>query len=203
MTKDTWKSNHHRGLFLRNLVRNNFMEIYMRSMFFVAAVFVLPGAQAWAQTERPVSTDALYECTQITDDLDRLACFDEAVDKLKSAEAAGEIATITAAEISNLNTESFGFSLPSIPNNLIPKFNSNKENDLDSVELPVSAVKRLHYDNLRITLENGQVWEQTDNKQINFNRKRGVEVAQIKRAAFGSFKMKLDDGRSFRVKRIK
>ncbi|MEL6474525.1 MAG: hypothetical protein AAFQ21_10605, partial [Pseudomonadota bacterium] len=55
---------------------------------------------------------------------------------------------------------------------------------------------------LNVLQENGQVWEQTDSDRVYYSKRKGVESAEVKRAAFGSFRMKLDGGRAFRVKRV-
>ena len=86
----------------------------------------------------------------------------------------------------------------------MPKFGGGNDNaELEAVTLAVTEVERLRYDNLRVTLENGQIWEQTDGKRIQFSKRVGVDSAEIKRASFGSYMMKLDGGSSFRVKRLR
>ncbi|MBO6688293.1 MAG: hypothetical protein JJ919_07425 [Henriciella sp.] len=173
----------------------------MRAIFVSLGLMIMVPAAALAQTD--VSTEMIYECANIDSDAERLTCYDDAVSRFQAAEASGQLAIIDKSDVEQLNRESFGLSLPSIPKNILPKFGKSESADLDEILEPVSQVTRLRFENLRITLENGQVWEQTDGKQIVFSEKRGAETAAIKRAAFGSFKMKLDGGRSFRVKRIK
>ncbi len=156
-----------------------------------------------AQEDQPISTQAIYACAEITDDADRLACYDETVGRFEAAEAAGEVTTISKSEVEEIKKDSFGFALPSIPRIVMPKFGGDDKDDLESVTMAVTEVERLRYDNLRVTLENGQIWEQTDGKRVQFSKRVGVESAKITRAAFGSFKMKLDNGVSFRVKRLR
>lgn len=156
-----------------------------------------------AQEDQPISTQAIYACAEIADDTDRLACYDETVGRFEAAEAAGEVTTISKSEVEEIKKDSFGFALPSIPRIVMPKFGGDDKDDLDSVTIAVTEVERLRYDNLRVTLENGQIWEQTDGKRVQFSKRVGVESAKITRAAFGSFKMKLDNGVSFRVKRLR
>lgn len=156
-----------------------------------------------AIAEDRVSTEAIYACAEIAEDAERLACFDNTVAQFRAAEDAGEVATISKEELSELNRESFGLSLPSLPKTLLPKFGSSDDTKLDTISEPVKSTSRLSSGKLRITLENGQVWDQIDTKDIYVSRKRGVESAEIKRASLGSFKMKLDGGRSFRVTRAK
>lgn len=166
------------------------------------ALIALTGPLAIAQDADPISTDAIYACAEIADDAERLSCYDETVGRFEAAEAAGEVTTISKAEIEEIREDSFGFSLPSIPRIVMPKLGGGNSSDIEQVTLAVADVERLRYDNLRVTLENGQVWEQTDGKRVQFSKRLGVESASIKRATFGSFMMKLDDGASFRAKRV-
>lgn len=167
-------------------------------IFAAACVAILP---SWAQES--ASTESIYACSDIEIDAERLACFDAAVAQFRTAEEAGEVATISKQELTELNRESFGLSLPSLPKNILPKFGSSDDTNLDAITEAVQSARRLSTGKLRITLVNGQVWDQIDTKDIYVSKKRGVDSAEIKRASLGSFKMKLDGGRSFRVTRAK
>jgi hypothetical protein len=176
----------------------------MKKVVLSALLLGPAGLVAHAQDDAPISTEAIYACAEIAEDAERLACYDETVGRFEAAEAAGEVTTISKAEVEELQKDSFGFSLPSIPRIVMPKFGGGDEDaELNTVTLAVTEVERLRYDNLRVTLENGQIWEQTDGKRIQFSKRLGVEAAEIKRASFGSFMMKLDGGASFRVKRLR
>ena len=166
----------------------------------IVAAFCLT-APAWAQES--ISTESIYACANIENDAERLSCYDAAVNQFRAAEEAGEVATISKSEIAELNRESFGFSLPSLPKNILPKFGSSDDSDIDVLTEPVKSVSKTRLDKLRVTLENGQVWEQIDTKKVYYSKKRGVESAEINRASLGSFKMKLDGGRAFRARRIR
>ena len=158
---------------------------------------------AYAQDDQPISTQAIYACSEIADDATRLACYDETVGRFEAAEAAGEVTTISKSEVEEIKKDAFGFSLPSIPKIVMPRFGQGDGQEIEVVTYGVSEVSRLPRKNLRVVLENGQIWEQTDTIRISYSKRNGVEFAEIKRAALGSFKMKLDNGRSFRAKRIK
>ena len=99
-------------------------------------------------------------------------------------------------EVEQVRQDSFGFSIPSLPSLTLGK---SDDQSLKEMTLPVKAV-RGNRGNLVITLENGQVWRQTDSKAL---RNNGQTEAQIYEAAFGSYKMKLDGGIAFRVERVK
>jgi hypothetical protein len=144
-----------------------------------------------------VSTDDVYACAGITTDVDRLACYDTAVGRLKVAEEAGEVTTITRAEVEKVKRESFGFSIPSLPSLALRK-SGDGDKDLDEVTLAVKSVSKDGSGRWRVRLENGQVWVQTDDKGVHA---KNVKEARIYSAAFGSYKMKLDGGLAFRVRR--
>ena len=154
--------------------------------------FCLVASSAFAEE---VGTQDVYACKAIAEDVERLACYDAAVGRLQAAEEAGKIATVTEQDIEDAQRSSFG--LPTIS---MPSFGLARENE--AIEEVSVAVKSLSGapGALRITLENGQVWAQTDDRPI---KALGQSEAVIKTAALGSFKMKLDGGRAFKVKRVK
>jgi len=69
---------------------------------------------AFAQERASVLSD-LYICSSISDDADRLSCFDKAVPTLKVKEEKKEIVAIDAEQVREIKRDSFGFSLPSLP----------------------------------------------------------------------------------------
>ena len=168
--------------------------------------------QAFADTSEPASTDAVYACAALEADTERLACYDAAVGRLKAAEEAGEVTTVTKTEIEKVEREAFGFSMPSLPTLTMPKFgrsasdgdsDRSAEGELQTITAAVTNVSVSKINGLRVTLENGQIWQQTDSRKIYYSKKKGVKDAEVRRAAMGSFMMKLDGGSAFRVKRLK
>ena len=143
-----------------------------------------------------VSTDDVYACAGIGTDAERLACYDAAVGRLKAAEDAGEVTTITRSEVEKVKRESFGFSIPSLPSFAFNK--SGGEAEVEEVTVPIRSVRAGPYGKVTITLENGQVWSQIDDKKV---RAKKPQEAQIYQAMLGSYKMKIDGGRAFRVRR--
>ncbi|MEM1105824.1 MAG: hypothetical protein AAGH87_05490 [Pseudomonadota bacterium] len=168
------------------------------ALFLGTAAAFLPAA---ALADDAVSTDALYACAETADDAARLACYDAAVGRLQEAEAAGEITTVTREEVEEVQRGTFGFSLPSFSALALPRLGGDDDDDgqIDSIVSPVAKIERNAFDMAVVTLENGQVWRQTEGRMMSI---RGVEEAEVLRAALGSFKMKLDGGRAFRVRRV-
>lgn len=140
------------------------------------------------------SLEAVLACRAIEDPTERVGCYDAAVGRLEQAQAEGEVKVITRAEVEKVQRESFGFRIPSLPS-----FGggNNGGEELERVTEPVKSVSSSG-GKLRVTLENGSVWQQIDDKNV---RARDVQSAEIYQAAMGSYKMKLDGGLAFRVRR--
>lgn len=166
------------------------------------AALVMIAFPAFSQTS--ASTGDVYACATLEADAERLACYDTAVGRLKAAEDAGEVATVTRAEVEQVQKESFGFSIPSLPKLALPKLGSDKSDsaELAQIEFAVTKIKPNAYKKLTVTLENGQVWQQTDSDSVYYSKKKPPKTAVVKSSRFGGFKMKLDGGTAFRVKRV-
>ncbi|MBY9066694.1 hypothetical protein K1X12_07270 [Hyphomonas sp. WL0036] len=160
----------------------------------LAAMTLFAACATGAALAQEASLDAVLACRAISDPTERVACYDTAVGRLEEAQAVGDVKVITRAEVEKVQRESFGFRIPSLPT-----FSSGDRNDgeLDRVIEPVKSVSSSG-GKLRIVLENGSIWQQTDDKAP---RARNVKSAEIYQAAMGSYKMKLDGGLAFRVRR--
>lgn len=160
------------------------------------------GSVAPALAEAP-STAALYACAEKADDAERLACYDAAVGRLKTAEEAGEITTVSREQVEKVQRESFGFSIPSLPAIALPRLGGGdgEDREIDEITEAVASVAPGPDGKLRVRLENGQVWRQVDTTSVYLSRRNPPEAALIRRAALGSFRMKLDNGIFFRVTR--
>ncbi|KCZ84034.1 hypothetical protein HAD_00105 [Hyphomonas adhaerens MHS-3] len=170
-----------------------------RPITLIAAAISLAALPALAEN---ASTSDVYACKDITADAERLACYDTAVGRLKAAEEAGEVKTFTRKEVEDVQRDSFGFSIPSLPKLAFGSRDSGGNSisdELKEVTFPVTSVSGSR-GALLVTLENGQVWRQVDSKRISPSPKKEARVYQ---AALGSFKMKLDGGLAFRVERVK
>ncbi len=183
------------------------MSNYRINISLCASLLLALTPSAVAQEEQRSALDPLYDCQAIEASDERLACYDQVTESLKDAEAAKEISTIRRADVEQVQRESFGFQLPSLPK--LFQRNSSGESDATNEEIRsvsanvINVERNSQSKRLTVTLDNGQIWRQTDGKRIQYSQRVGVETATIKRAAMGSFKMKLDDGVAFRVTRVK
>ena len=152
--------------------------------------------------------DKIYACSAVTDGVERLACFDAAVVGLKQAEATGGVAVVDRAQIERAEKEAFGIASPSLSaiaesarasSRPIPGGVQAKA--LDIVTFPVKSVAKGPDGLYRFTMQNGQVWRQMDGIKLPAIGK-GPWQAEIRKAAIGSFMLKLDDRTAVRVKRM-
>jgi len=156
----------------------------------------------------PLST--LYECAEIEEPEQRLACFDTSVANLRTAEQKKEIVAIDAKAARKIKREAFGFNLPSLSKIGLPKISlpigGKDGGDKDKTDALVADVKSVRTSGrvLVITLKNGQVWKEVGGR-LNYIPK-GDLTATIKPKSVGSYMLSLNNGkvtvRGLRVRRI-
>jgi hypothetical protein len=153
------------------------------SILIVAALVSLGAPAASAQTPEatPELLDRVYQCAALTDDAGRLACYDGAVERLRSAERQGEIVAVDSQRAETVQRESFGFHLPNLTG-LLPRANNAA---LEQVETQVERVLSIGQGRHRFVLANGQSWVQVESRGVG-NVRAGDTVA-VRRAALGSF----------------
>ena len=153
-----------------------------KALYMALAILISTAAftPAKAQTS-PLST--IYACASITDNVDRLACFDKNVPVLKVKEEKKEIITIDAEGIKEIERDSFGFSLPSLPKLGILKSKSEKAKKVTQY-YTVKSVSPSRK-GVTLTMENGHVWRQI-NGDIG-KIPKGTLTAKIKPATVGTF----------------
>jgi hypothetical protein len=160
----------------------------------IAAAMSGAGGLALAQTPAPPIPEPLtaaYACRAIATDAERLACYDQAVGRLQQAQQEGAFAAVDAASVRQLERESFGFSLPSLPRLGLPNFRSNTAGEpepaVETLTAQISRVIPSQTGRNGYVMSNGQVWRQVDTES-NRQLRSGAEVT-IRRATLGSFLM--------------
>ena len=187
-------------------------------------------APATAQTSNS-PLEPLFQCQEIGDDTARLSCLDAAVSALRGDTASGEIVAVDRQQIEAAEEATYGlfipgFSLPDIPRLSLPSLSGNSEDLAEAAATTASpnrtvirndqgVIRRI--DNLAIesismnsarhvevTLQNGQVWRQTDGTHVQISRRipHNQLTVSIRNAAVGSYFMKIGNGRAFRAERI-
>jgi hypothetical protein len=145
----------------------------------------------------------LVTCRDMADTAQRLDCYD--------AVAAGiDSAAIQQAEVSQKEAKAekrrlFGFRAPKPVTKEKDFGKREKPEEITQISAAITEVKFRRDIAHRITLDNGQVWEQlgSDNRRVYISKKKDY-TATIKSGALGSFKMTIEPaGRTINVRRIK
>ena len=155
-------------------------------LFIFAVLFPVMTAPALAQG---ALQGKLVGCANITDAAQRHACFDALVPELKQISEAefGAPAVKPSALTAPIGAAQAAKAAPAEP---------------DQVTLKVSAITRATDGSMSFTMENGQVWRQSDAKTLGGFGK-GPWTAEVRKAMGGSFLLQVNGGGAIRVKRIK
>lgn len=184
------------------------------------ACLAFSAAPAFAQ-EAPL--DKVYACSAIADGTQRLACYDGAVAGLKQAQASGGVAVVSREQVAAAEKEAFGFDAPKLaelarnaaapppvvtappaagaPAKPVTPAAAPAPQPLDKVMLTIKSAEKLPNGTYRFTMDNGQVWQQTDTVDLG-RLPKGTMTAEIKKAAMGSFMLKPGDRTAVRAKRL-
>lgn len=163
------------------------------------------GVTAAIGPDAVLAEDTLATCAQIQADAQRLACYDGLAGYGASgtapptapfnATAPIAAAPDAAAAVAVANPAAdFGLLQPAIKQR-------DPENWVESITAEVKSVTRNAEDRLVITLDNGQVWAQSETKPSAV-LKPG-DLVRIKRAALGSFMLVGPRSVSSRVRRVR
>jgi hypothetical protein len=146
----------------------------------------------------PAAVQRLLDCRAAQPDAARLACYDAAVGDLGRLIAAGEVVVVDHERVAKVKRQAFGFSLPSL--SLFER--GAKAAELQQVAGTVARADQRGHGAWVVELDDGAVWEQTDDEKLQREPHKG-STADIRKAALGSFFMNLDGQRAVRVRRVR
>lgn len=132
-------------------------------------------------------------CREIEADGARLACFDAAATQLA---AAGEVAFVSRQDVEQNQRRLFGFNVSA----LNPFDSSGRSESLQWISGTITSARNLGRGEWSITLDDGSVWRKTDGANVSFSPNRQYAVT-VRRAALGSYMMKVANDSPFRVRR--
>lgn len=136
---------------------------------------------------------AVTQCRTIESDAARLACFDAAAATLA---AAGEVAIVSRQDVQQNQRRLFGFDV-SIVN---PFDRTGRAEELQSITATLTSARNLGRGEWIITLDDGSIWRKIDSGDLSLSMRRQYSVT-VRRAAMGSYMMKVGDAPPFRVRR--
>ncbi len=191
------------------MVRKSFQKfpVTLSTAVFAAGCMIAAPAQAKDDEKKdapPAIFQAVIDCKTIADPSARLACYDEKVAALETAEANKQVVVADREQIKKARRGLFGFSLPKIK-----LFGGGDDDDEDEKEefkeltTKIKSVRQNYRGLYIITIEEGDaVWEQTEKARRYVRAKAGDEI-RIKRATLGSYKANINGGLAIRVRRVR
>lgn len=164
----------------------------------LAAGFGLAAGAAGASAEpaHPVLS-GLNKCAEVAEPGPRAACYDAAFSALNSAVRSGEVVIVQRKEAQAAQRSVFGLNLPAL--NIFDRSGKDAA-PLVNVTGEASRAYRDPSGKWTVVLTDGAVWRQIDTEPISRAPRAGSQV-EIRRAAFGSYFMKVDGQRSVRARR--
>jgi len=167
----------------------------------IAATAAASSAPA-KEKEKPAPSplvSAIDRCRQVTDPMQRLACYDAAANALVQAANSGAVAVVDQNEIRKARHSLFGFTLPKIPFFSGDTTADEVQRQLDSTITSVQALNNGYY---RIVIaDNNAVWEITDSS-ISFDPPRKGEKITIVRGALGNYFLRINGQVGVRGRRV-
>lgn len=165
-------------------------------MFFIkfSTIAIILAAVSTPASGEPTAMEyqSLIACTDVGTDMERLACFDRESARLRAAAQNGEIIIMPRARVEQTRRALFGFTTPNIPDMM------SGGSALESVETVLVSANR--NDGWTFHLADGSVWRQVDTTALNFRPREGMPV-RIRRAAVGSYMLKVGDSPAVRARR--
>jgi hypothetical protein len=160
---------------------------------------LLSSAPTGAAEETPAAIRGLAGCRAISDNAQRLACFDREAATLVTSVEKNETVLLDKQEVRKTKRSLFGFSLPRLP-----FFGGDKDPDREApeftqLETPLKTVRGIGYGKFRFTIDEGALWETTEG--INAFPKPGQKVL-IKKGLMGGYFIKFEGARSVKGIRV-
>ena len=166
----------------------------------LATLVAVPASAAKKDTlpdTRPPIFEALVNCRTITDATERLACYDSKVAAIDEAEKNDELVLADKETMKEARRGLFGFSLPKLR-----LFGDGEEDeDQDEIVATIGSAYQTGAGKWTIVLEDGARWAQIDDKVINRDPSKGMEI-KIRKATMGSFFANIGGQRAIRLKRV-
>lgn len=164
------------------------------------AIFALIAASAPAHAQNKPEDDAyitsLKSCQPITDDAERLSCYDAAVGRVVAASDEGEVRIIDREDATNTKRRLFGFSVPKL--GLFGE--GDAEEDIEVLQSTITKVAFSGRNTVLLTIEDGAVWRIQGAKKALL-AKPGDKV-EFKEAALGSYFVRINGQNGEKGRRI-
>jgi hypothetical protein len=166
-----------------------------------ASILIAYGAPAPASAQKqniPAGSQLVIDvtsCRSTTDPTERLACYDASVSKLVQAQDTQQLVILDKTQVKETRKGLFGFTIPSL--NIF----GDGDGEFSQIESTLKSLESDGYGKPRFVLADGAIWAQIDDSILRPGIKPGASIV-IRKAAIGSFFMKINNHAAIRVKRV-
>lgn len=144
--------------------------------------------------------DKLATCTAITDDVERLACFDREVGAFVGAANEGDVKVVEKEEITKARRKLFGYSVPDAG---IFKADSKEEEEANrSLTSTITKVRQVSSKEWHIWIEEGDARWRMKNNSIRFRAPQVGDTVEFKPATMGTYWIRVNGRKGVRGDRI-
>lgn len=153
---------------------------------------------------RPAAIQRVHDCRAITDSAQRLACFDQQMAALETAETARDIRYVDREQVRRTRRGLFGLSLPNLGNLFGGDDADEAERNEEGVQQITATISALSTDNTgrrMYVLDNGQQWVQVE-AQMGRSPRAGQSIT-IRRASLGGYLATVEGRTGVRVIRTR
>lgn len=172
----------------------------MRARLFMSCMALAMTAAARPQTggiAPPSSLQGLARCTTITDNAQRLACYDQAAAALVAAEQRSDIIVVERQQLEQARRAMFGFSLPDLP--LLR--GHGKVATIDQIDGVLASASADSSAQWLFRLRDGSEWQQVDINPLTIDPRAGDPVV-VRRAGLGGYRLSVARAPGVRVRRV-
>jgi hypothetical protein len=175
------------------------MRLRFRAALAPVVAAGLTVSPAFAKSAEPAAIRDVLACLGVPESASRLACFERSATALAKASGDGDVVVLDRDAIRKTKRDLFGFSVSTTK--ILDEKSGSRDPDLDEITSTVASVSTNGEGYFIISLVNGGRWEQLAPGHFGRAPRAGMAVT-IRRAAFGSYKMKIGEAPAVKARRV-
>lgn len=162
------------------------------------ALLVATAGAAEKPRNRPELFNKVIDCRSITENAQRLACYDQTVGALEAAEQRKDVVVVDREQMRETRKSLFGFTLPKIG-----LFGGGKEEvdeeDVSEIQTSIGSVRQIASDRWSLVLPDAGTWETMT--PVKYEPRAGQKI-RISKALMGSYLGSFGSNKGVRFRRV-